>query len=133
MSFNRQGYDDCQYRRELKGTVNIFGYIVDPHRFENKNKCRHELGLVGGSTVSHVNANLVDVDSELRGQTRYLTKCGDNMYRPPANGQPIRNDKTAPISTAPQHLKSCQMIGYQSVPLPPPVEVPRCAFQWPRI
>jgi hypothetical protein len=133
MSFNRLADDDCQYKRELRENVSILSYIVDPHRYEHKSKCRHELGLIAGSAVSHVNANLIDVDSELRGQTRYLSKCGGNMYKPPAPGQPIRNDKTAPISTEPKHLKSCQMIGYKSVPLPPPMEVPRCAFQWPTL
>ena len=133
MSLNRMTYDDCQYRRELKENVSILGYVLDPNRFENTNKCRHELGIIGGSTVSHVTGNLVDVDSELRGQTRFMTKCGNNAYAPPAPGQPIRNDKTPPISTKPLHLKSCQMFGYAKVPLPPPMETPKCGFTWPRI
>jgi len=133
MSFNRMAYDDCKYRRELRQNVSIFSHIVEPRRFEHTDKCRHELGLVGGTTVSHVKGSLVDLDSELRGQTRYVSKCGGNMYTPPPPGEPIRNDKTAPISTAPEHLKSCQMIAYPAVPLPPKVEVPRCATFWPRI
>jgi hypothetical protein len=62
--------------------------------YEHQNKCRHQLGWLGGTTVSHIKGNLVDLDSELRGQTRYVSKCGANMYVPTDDGI-IKNDKTS--------------------------------------
>lgn len=118
MSFNRPSYDHCTYSRHLKESVSILEYTLSPYRYEHTDKCRHELGLVGGSAVSHVNGNLVDMESELRGQTRYLSKCERTAPRPLQEGGVIVNDKTAPISTAKKHLPACQMIKYPAVPLP---------------
>jgi hypothetical protein len=126
MSFNRSSYDSCTYSRNLKENVGILSYVLSPYRFEHQNKCRHELGLVAGSAVSHVNGNIVDLESDLRGQTRFLTKCPTNAARPIVQGQPITNDKTRPIDTSARHLPSCQMISYRAVPLPPPMNTPKC-------
>lgn len=131
MSFNRTAYDSCTYTRNLKENVGVLSYVLSPYRFEHQNKCRHELGLIGGSAVSHVNGNLVDLESDLRGQTRFLGKCTANAARPMVQGAPIANDKTRPIDTTPRHLKSCQMISYRSVPLPPGnVQLPCKSNTW---
>jgi len=117
MSFNRLTYDTCNYKQNLNESVSSLTYVLDTARYEHKQKCRHNLGLVGGSAVSHVSGNLVDLESELRGQTRFASKCPCNQYMPSANGV-IKNDKTAPINTTMKHLPSCQMIGYRAIPLP---------------
>jgi len=126
MSFNNLSYDICTYVKNLKENVSILGYVLSPYRYEHENKCRHELGLVGGSAVSHVRGNLVDLESELRGQTRYMTKCAASQAKPLQNGVPIVNDKTAPIDIRMTHLPACQMISYKPVPLPPTTESYRC-------
>lgn len=126
MSFNHLGMDQPTYCRRLQESVTVLDYILSPFRFEHKNKCRHELGIIGGSAVSHVTGNMVDLESDLRGQTRLLSKCGGNMWKPIAPGDKIQNDKTPPISTSMKHLPACQMIGYRSVPLPPPMNMPSC-------
>lgn len=126
MSFNHLNTDHCTYKRNLKENVGILSYILSPFRYEHANKCRHELGLVGGTAVSHVTGNLVDVESELKGQTRFLTKCASHMHKPLQNGESIVNDKTRPIDTRMLHLPACQMISYKSVPLPPSMNIPSC-------
>jgi hypothetical protein len=126
MSFNHLNVDPESYVRRLGGSVSILDYVLSPFRYEHKNKCRHELGLVGGTAVSHIDANLVDLESDLRGQTRLLTKCDAKLWKPVAPGDKIYNDKTAPIDTTAKHLSRCQMIGYRAVPLPPPVDFPGC-------
>ena len=118
MSFNHPTYDHCTYKRHLKENVSILSYIISPFRYENKNKARHRLGLVGGTAVSHIQGNLVDLESDLRGQTRFLTKCVDTQYKPLKPGEDIINDKTPPIDTRLLHLPTSQMIAYKSVPLP---------------
>lgn len=119
MSFNHISDDHCTYSRRLKENVTILDYTLSPYRFEHKDKCRHSLGLVGGAAVSHIAGNLVDLESDLRGQTRFVTKCIDHQHKPIEPGQRIHNDKTEPIDTTLKHLPACQMISYKSVPLPP--------------
>lgn len=126
MSFNRTTYDSCAYSKELGENVSILSYLLSPYRYEHQDKCRHQLGVVGGTAVSHVQGNMVDLESELRGQTRYLTKCTTNQARPLAGNEPIRNDKTKPIDVAKKHLPSCQFISYKEVPLPPYVNSSKC-------
>lgn len=120
MSFNHLGTDTCTYARHLKENVSILGYVLSPYRYEHKDKCRHSLGLIGGTSVSHIKGNLVDLESDLRGQTRYLTKCHthNHLYKPIVPGGKIFNDKTEPIDTSLLHLPRCQMISYKSIPLP---------------
>ena len=54
MSSNRLIYDTCAYKHELTQSVGPLEYVFNPMKYENCNKCRMELGLVGGSSVSHV-------------------------------------------------------------------------------
>lgn len=126
MSFNHLGVDQPTYCRRLQESVSILDYVLSPYRFEHAKKCRHELGLIGGTAVSHIEGNMVDLESDLRGQTRLLSKCRTHEWTPIAPGDKIRNDKTAPISTSMKHLPACQMIGYKGVPLPPPMNLPSC-------
>jgi len=125
MSFNRTKYDNCSYKVDLKSSVDTLSYILSPYRYENSNKCMHQLGLVGGTSVSHIKGNLVDLDSELRGQTRILTRCPNNQYIPSDNGI-ITNDKTEPIDQTMKHLPTCQSIMYRATPLPPPLKINNC-------
>ena len=119
MSFNHLSDDSCTYNLKLKESVSILDYVLSPFRFEHKDKCRHTLGLVGGSAVSHITGNLVDLESDLRGQTRIASMCAESQYIPAPPGGRIYNTKTSPIDTTPLHLPACQMFSYKSVPLPP--------------
>jgi hypothetical protein len=125
MSFNRTKYDNCSYTTDLKSNVDTLGHILSSYRYEHKDKCMHQLGFVGGTAVSHIQGNLVDLDSELRGQTRILTRCPTNKYVP-SDDNVIKNDKTEPINTEMKHLPTCQSIMYRSIPLPPPVKMNYC-------
>ena len=125
MSFNRTKYDNCSYKVELQSSVDTLGYILSPQRYENKNKCMHQLGFVGGTAVSHIAGNLVDLESELRGQTRIISRCSANQYKPTDDNM-ITNDKTEPINITMKYLPTCQSIMYRSVPLPPPIHINNC-------
>lgn len=125
MSFNRTKYDNCSYKVELQSSVDTLGYILSPQRYENKNKCMHQLGFVGGTAVSHIAGNLVDLESELRGQTRIISKCPTNSYMP-SDSDLITNDKTEPINKQMKHLPTCQAIMYREVPAPSPLKINNC-------
>tara|TARA_B100000575_G_scaffold272996_1_gene255556 strand:- start:414 stop:842 length:429 start_codon:yes stop_codon:yes gene_type:complete len=141
MSFNRLTYDTCAYKHNLAESVGTLAWVLDPSRFENCNKCRIEFGTVGGTNVSHVKGNLVDLETELRGTTKLASKCPTLKYQNPCptgdmttcqpseiviRGNPSNQGRV--IDTAPQHLKSCQMFRYKPTPLPPPMEQVRCNF-----
>jgi hypothetical protein len=125
MSFNRTTYDTCSYKQDLQDNVSTLSYLLSPYRYEHINKCRHQLGFLNGTNVSHIQGNLVDLESDLRGQTRLLSKCQNNLYVP-TNDNIIKNDKTEAIDTTMQHLPACQTIMYRSIPLPPKMNLNNC-------
>ena len=135
MSYNRLRYDQCAYKKELDQSVGPLAYMLYPGRYENCSKCRHEFGLLGGTAVSHIKGNLVDLETDLRGQTRRTTKCPSKLYQNPCpkgninNCQPGNiNIMADPSQTARQietemlHLPSCQMIRYRPTPIPPALD-----------
>lgn len=142
MSFNRLIYDTDASLSRTEQSIGTLGYMMNPQKYENFNKCRMELGVVGGSEVSNVEGNLVDMESDLLGITRkaslapnkkYLSKCA---IENPNNCQPenIRimntpNQKGRTINTKLVHLPNCQFINYKPVPLPDPIMVPACPKQ----
>ena len=123
---NRLNYDACAYSKALSQSVAPIDYVINPIKYEHCGKCRMELGIVGGTAVSHINGNLVDLENELFNITRPSTRCPDYMYHPGQPGQPIVSDiqvhpgrhANAPIPTQTTHLKSCQMVSYPEVPQP---------------
>jgi hypothetical protein len=127
-------YDSCAYNSELEQSVAPLSYILDPIRYENCNKCRMEVGIVGGTAVSHISGNLVDLENDLRGQNRPNTHCPSYKYIPP-QGQVIQGKEyikpvTHPaIDISQKHLQPCQMIQYGSVPQAPPLETYRCGVK----
>ena len=142
MSFNRLRYDTCAYRHNVAESVGTLSWILDPNRFENVGKCRVEFGVVGGTNVGHVQGNLVDLESDLKGTTRLNTKCPTLQYINPCPNsssmnacQPkqivIRNTPTTRgrvINTNMVNLPSCQMFRYKPIPLPPPMEPVKCRY-----
>ena len=86
-------------------------------KFENCAKCRIEFGTVGGNGVSLYTGNLVDLESDLRGQTRVTSMCQASLYNPSAP-QP----KLA-------HQPSCQLQYYPKTPMPEKVVPQGCDFK----
>ena len=131
MSSNRLIYDTCAYKHNLQQSVGPLEYVLNPMKFENSSKCRIDLGVVGGTAVSHVRGNLVDLETDLRGQTRRTTKCPTKLYQNPCPQGDINNCKPGTIhipgdpsqtersiDTTMLHLPSCQMMRYKPTPLP---------------
>jgi len=105
-------YDECAYKHALKQSVAPVSYMLNPVKYEHTGKCRPDKGIVGGTNVSHVKGNLVDLESDLRGQTRKATKCAEDKYTPVEN--PIafydpfeHGNNHAAVLTTPMHLESC--------------------------
>ena len=126
MSSNRLSYDTCEYNNKMQESIGQLSYIMDPIKYENNNKCRMELGLVGGQGGSIIKGNMVDLENDLRGQTRPMAQpnqCPDMLYHP-SSGNTLQISQHGPNSARDvdmrmNHLPACQMIRYRSTPLPP--------------
>ena len=87
MSSNRLIYDTCAYKKSLDQSVGPLSYLLNPIKYENCSKCRMELGIVGGTDVSQIKGNLVDLENDLRGATRTASLCPSNHYQPSCQGK----------------------------------------------
>lgn len=129
MSLNRLSYDACAYNQALTQSVAPLAYVLDSSRFVNNNRCRMELGIVGGTAVSHINGNLVELENELSGRTRQASECAAYKYNPTQNNfiqskAPFKTNMK--IDTTLKHLPPCQMIQYGAVPIAPLPDPSKC-------
>lgn len=132
MSFNRLSYDNCSYKAELNESVSYLSYMLDTVRYEHCNKCRPELGVVGGTAVSHVAGNLVDLENNLLGIDRPNTHCPAYKWVPRSDGivqgkEYVKPVCHPPVKTDKKHLKPCQFYDTLGVPQPPPMNLFKCA------
>ena len=131
MSSNRLMYDACETKQRINESANPLQYMLNPIRYENCDKCRMELGIIGGTSVSHIQGNLVDLETDLMGITRKASLCPTKKYQSPCpkgdmnNCHPkeikinnLGNQTEQVLNTNMVHLPSCQMIRYKPVPLP---------------
>lgn len=136
MSSNRLMYDTCAERSRLNQSVGTAGYLLDSDKYENINKCRIGLGVVGGSNVSHITGNIVDLESDLYGITRKATLCPDEKFFSRCSVGDINNCQVNDIfikgtastnervvSTDLVHLPTCNMVDYPSIVLPKPINL----------
>ena len=93
MSSNRLMYDTCETQTRFNESVSPLQYILDPVKYDNCNKCRMELGVIGGSAVSHIKGNLVDLETDLFGITRKASLAQPKNFLPIAKGN-MANCKT---------------------------------------
>ena len=85
----RNIHDDCAYKHRLYESTSPLLYNINPIAYESCNKCR--MGYPGfiGSLGGHgfgIGPDRVDVDSDIRGQTRILSRCPTHRYNPYSYG-----------------------------------------------
>lgn len=124
MSSNRLIYDECAYKKSLQQSTDPLEYALYTGKFENTAKCRIELGSVGGNGVSLFNGNLVDLESDLRGQTRKASLCPCTKYDPKCTNPSCQKNRNGIPCEGPNcsvplvNQPSCQMVRYPKVPMP---------------
>jgi hypothetical protein len=130
-AWNRIGSTDMAIVKDQQSR-DMFSYTQLPVKFENPSKCRNALGLVGGTEVSNISGNMVDLESDLYGLTRVQSKCTSRQYQPACPlGGPDCPDTPAPIhftdkstgetrvvDTSLRNLPTCQMNTYPGVGTP---------------
>lgn len=117
MSFNRLQYDTCAYKKDLKESLNVGCYQMYAGKYDNKNKCRIDFGIIGGNNVSLYKGNLVDLESDLRGQTRPMSLCPKHKFMPICKQPCSEGLPSGPIDCRSElvDLPTCQMICYKPV------------------
>ena len=123
MSSNRLMYDTCAYKKRLDESVGPLNYTLYPGKYENCSKCRIELGSVGGNNVSLFSGNLVDLESELRGQNHVIYRCPEKKHQMENNGISKPYVKVEQkfckgakeVKTKFSSLKDCQMVDFRNV------------------
>ena len=120
MSSNRLSYDACAYQKSLQESTSPLEYVLYSGKYENCAKCRIEFGPVGGNGVSLFSGNLVDLESDLRGQTRQSSLCPSTMYNPSQSNQ---------VGGKMMHQPSCQMQYFPKTSMPSPVKPSICNYK----
>lgn len=131
MSSNRLMYDTCAYNKKMQESTSPLNYTLYPGKFENCSKCRVELGTVGGNGVSLFSGNLVDMESDLRGQTRPASLCPKYKFQPECSnydamsGLPCGDFNKKNLI----NQKSCKMFDFPSMPTPNDKFMTQCVFK----
>lgn len=128
---NRTIYDTCAYVDDLQRSAAPLSFILDPIKYEHCNKCRPELGIVGGTAVSHVSPDFVAIENDLRNRNRPMTRCPQFHFIPRDDGVLQGKEYIKPvchprIEIKPHHLKPCQFQSYPEVPPTPPLDLFEC-------
>lgn len=81
-SFSRSLYDDCAIAKKDVESTSSFQWITDKNTVESQESC-----FLGAAPFMHnpfksIPAGSIDIESELRGQTRFLSKCPEQQYNP---------------------------------------------------
>ena len=124
-NMNRLIYDNCAYTKSLGESVAPMDYLLNIVAHEHCDKCRVELGLVGGTAVSHVNGSMVDLENDLRGANRPGTKCPAFKFLPSADMSVQGKEYIKPVchprvdTRISTHLRPCKFAEYPTVPPPP--------------
>eukprot|EP00798_Chlamydomonas_sp_ICE-L_P017316 gene17316-23625_t len=130
-------------RSDLGESTAPVEYLLDLSAHEHCDKCRVDIGIVGGTNVSHVNGTLVDIENDLKGINRPSTKCPGFNFLPTADGSIQGKEYIKPVChpridmSSHNHLPVCQFTRYpehvQSAPptpvqftCPPPTSRTRC-------
>jgi len=104
---NRGKYDNCTYQKYLYESTSPLSYNLYQGKFENCNKCLYDRFWTP--------YQLVDIETELRNQTRPLSKCDQFQYSPECKKSGLclsTFDKSVPVVLAPE---VCPII-YNNIP-----------------
>lgn len=116
MSFNRTIYDNCAYNKQLNENMDILRYNLDPNKFYNADQKRIDFGVVGGNNISQSPNNLVDLESDLRNQTRLYSRCPCKKFNPSCDITSCGKNTGIPCEACQQqfiHMPTTTLIDYK--------------------
>jgi len=104
---NRLSYDNCSYQKKIYESTSPLSYSLYQGKFENCNKCLYDRFWTP--------YQLVDIETELRNQTRPLSDCDQFQYSPECKRSGLclsTFDKQVPVVLAPE---VCPVV-YNNIP-----------------
>lgn len=109
MSFTKNKYDDCFMKQYQQSNKSIFDYVVDNARFVNKNECNNYTAPFLTYIPSGVPKMNVDIENELKGMTKPVTKCTSCKYTPEDDSlvQTYGFDQKPVADVYPHNKKEC--------------------------
>jgi len=81
-SFANLNYDKCALDKKDLENVNHFNLVVDSNVPESNNPCFMTLSPYSHNPFFSIPPSNMDVESDLRGQTRPLSRCPEVRYNP---------------------------------------------------
>ena len=131
MSFSRNMYDSCAFKERTYESKSPGNYMLYPGKYYNQNQARIAKGIVAGNEVSLSHRNLVDLESDLRGQTRLLSDCSKDKYQPDCSNCRNCNEGLPCGCIDCQEelidLQTKNMIHYNQVAIPDKIPSYKCA------
>lgn len=86
MSFTKTKYDNCAVNQNDKSNKSIFSYIVNPFPHINEQECNDYTPPFLTYVPSGVQPRNIDLENDLKGMTRPVTKCDACKYTPTNGG-----------------------------------------------
>jgi hypothetical protein len=124
MAFTRFKYDDCRTKKALQQTTDPGRWILNVPGNGDKPCYMEDPQIIPQKWGANLRTNTINLESDLRGQTRLNSLCPSAHYMPECkncnnkmNGIPCSEDKCKPKL---MHQPSCQMQYYPRVPMPVP-------------
>lgn len=80
-SFSNSLYDECNIKKKNQESTDPFQWITDP-LYESKEACFNKPSPFMHNQFRSIPSNAVDIESELRNQTRLLSRCPETRFNP---------------------------------------------------
>ena len=107
MSFTRLDYDCCAYAKDLQESTTPLEYLMYKGKYENCKKCPDHANYLDFG-------NKTEIESELRNQTRYSSKCPSEKYNPAKPFKAIKTTNPRVCERIPSGLKKITGPGYDA-------------------
>lgn len=109
MSFTNKKYDACFMKDYQKNNKSIFDHVVDTSRFQNKNECNNYTAPFLTYIPSGIPNMNVDIENELKGINKPVTKCSECKYQPDDTELVQKHDFTYDsVNVYPHNKKECE-------------------------
>lgn len=81
-SFTRMAYDECALKKKAQESAALFERLTDANVMESKEVCYQSTSPFMQNPFRSIPQNAIDVESELRGQNQFNSRCPDEKYNP---------------------------------------------------
>jgi len=81
-SFARGLYDKCNLQKKEQESIDPFNWVTDKAIPESNDVCFQGASPFMHSPFKSIPVNAIDYESELRGQSRNLSRCPSHKYNP---------------------------------------------------